>query len=296
MCAREVFLQGLVSMRVKALQGVGAEVSEIDLGRLSDSERVEIRAAFAEYGLLFFRDQDIDEQGHLCFSRMWGKINVNRFFGAHPDYPEIAVVAKEPEQTGNIGGSWHTDHSYDHHPALGSILVAKQLPPSGGDTWFTSMYKAYEGLSTGLQAFLGGLRAVHSAKHVFGTQQPERVAEAVVKRFHNQAAADALDDPIHPVVIKHGLSDRKALYVNRAFTRRFEGWTEAESAPLLDVLYAAAIREEYITRFRWQPGSVVFWDNRATWHFAQNDYQGHRRVMHRTTIVGGPLQGSGLVS
>ncbi|MDE0758832.1 MAG: TauD/TfdA family dioxygenase [Pseudomonadales bacterium] len=283
-------------MRVKALQGVGAEVSEIDLNQLSGPEQVDIRAAFAEYGLLFFRDQDIDEQAHLRFSHMWGEINVNRFFAAHPDYPEIAVVAKEPEQMGNVGGAWHTDHSYDQHPALGSILVARQLPPSGGDTWFASMYKAYEGLSTGLQQFLGSLRAVHSAKHVFGTQQPERVEETVVARFHNQAAADALVDPVHPVVITHPLSGRKALYVNSAFTRRFEGWTEAESAPLLEVLYAAAIQDAYITSFRWQPGSVVFWDNRATWHFAQNDYQGHRRVMHRTTIVGGPLQGSGLVS
>jgi taurine dioxygenase len=283
-------------MRVKALQGVGAEVSEIDLNQLSGPEQVDIRAAFAEYGLLFFRDQDIDEQAHLRFSRMWGEINVNRFFAAHPDYPEIAVVAKEPEQTDNVGGAWHTDHSYDEHPALGSILVARQLPPSGGDTWFSSMYKTYEGLSTGLQQFLGSLRAVHSAKHVFGTQQPELVEETVVARFHNQAAADALVDPVHPVVITHPLSGRKALYVNSAFTRRFEGWTEAESAPLLEVLYAAAIQEAYITSFRWQPGSVVFWDNRATWHFAQNDYQGHRRVMHRTTIEGGPLQGSGLVS
>mgnify|MGYP001169094840 FL=1 len=283
-------------MRVKALQGVGAEVAEIDLNQLSGPEQVDIRAAFAEYGLLFFRDQDIDEQGHLRFSRMWGEINVNRFFGAHPDYPEIAVVAKEPEQTGNIGGDWHTDHSYDEHPALGSILVARQLPPSGGDTWFASMYKAYEGLSTGLQEFLGNLRAVHSAKHVFGTPPPKRVDETVETRFHSQAVADALEDPVHPVVITHPLSGRKALYVNSAFTRRFEGWTEAESAPLLEVLYAAAIQEAYITHFHWLPGSVVFWDNRATWHFAQNDYQGHRRVMHRTTIEGGPLQGSGLVS
>lgn len=296
MSARSTSIQGSARMRVKALQGVGAEVSEIDLNQLSGPEQVDIRAAFAEYGLLFFRDQDIDEQAHLRFSHMWGEINVNRFFAAHPDYPEIAVVAKEPEQMGNVGGAWHTDHSYDQHPALGSILVARQLPPSGGDTWFASMYKAYEGLSTGLQQFLGSLRAVHSAKHVFGTQQPERVEETVVARFHNQAAADALVDPVHPVVITHPLSGRKALYVNSAFTRRFEGWTEAESAPLLEVLYAAAIQDAYITSFRWQPGSVVFWDNRATWHFAQNDYQGHRRVMHRTTIVGGPLQGSGLVS
>jgi len=278
-------------MRVKVLEGVGAEVSQIDLNELADSEITEVKTAFAEHGLLFFRDQDIDEQAHLRFSRIWGDINVNRFFDAHPEFPEIAVVSKEPDQTFNVGGDWHTDHSYDHRPALGSVLVSRQLPASGGDTWFTSMYKAYDGLSSGLQSFLESLRAVHSAKHVFGSRAPEARQEAIGARFNNKSVADELEDPVHPVVIRHPLSGRKALYVNSGFTLRFEGWTEAESAPLLEMLYAAAIREPYITRFNWQPGSVVFWDNRATWHFAQNDYQGQRRVMHRTTIEGGSLEG-----
>ncbi|MBT5602079.1 MAG: TauD/TfdA family dioxygenase [Gammaproteobacteria bacterium] len=278
-------------MRVKVLEGVGAEVSQIDLNELADSEIDDVKTAFAEHGLLFFRDQDIDEQAHLRFSRIWGDINVNRFFDAHPEFPEIAVVSKEPDQTFNIGGDWHTDHSYDHRPALGSVLVSRQLPASGGDTWFTSMYKAYDGLSAGLQSFLESLRAVHSAKHVFGSRAPEARQEAIGDQFNNKSAADELEDPVHPVVIRHPLSGRKALFVNSGFTLRFEGWTEEESAPLLEMLYAAAIREPYITRFNWQPGSVVFWDNRATWHFAQNDYQGQRRVMHRTTIEGGPLEG-----
>ena len=99
-------------------------------------------------------------------------------------------------------------------------------------------------------------------------------------------AADALENPVHPVVITHPMSGRKALYVNRAFTLHFENWSEEDSAPLLEYLYDIAIRDEFVTKFQWRPGSVAFWDNRATWHYAQNDYQGQRREMHRITLEG----------
>jgi taurine dioxygenase len=228
----------------------------------------------------------MSETDHINLAGRFGDINVNRFFSSHPDFPQIAMVSKEPDQTANIGGGWHTDHSYDHEPALGSILVAKELPASGGDTWFTSMYKAYDSLSDGLKETLEGLSAVHSAKHVFGPQGGYDTGGSAEGRIGNAGATLELEDPIHPVVINHPLSGRKALYVNAAFTLRFDGWTVEESAPLLAYLYAQAIAEENITRFKWQNGSVAFWDNRAMWHFAQNDYPGQRRVMHRVTIAG----------
>ena len=194
-------------------------------------------------------------------------------------------VTKEPGQDVNIGGGWHTDHSYDFEPALGSILVAKELPATGGDTWFCNMYKAYDGLSDGLKQTLLGLRAVHSARHVFGSAGAD-YDKATSGRIGNSDAADVLADPVHPVVVKHPLSGKLSLYVNSAFTLRFEGWTAEESAPLLAYLYEQAPREENVTKFKWQPGSVAFWDNRATWHYALNDYQGQRREMHRITIEG----------
>ncbi|MDP4912120.1 MAG: TauD/TfdA family dioxygenase [Pseudomonadales bacterium] len=274
------------TLRITALTGTGAEVSGVDVRRLDQQQFDDIRQAFADYGLLFFRDQQLTETEHLALAERFGQVNVNRFFAAHAQYPQIALVGKEPDQVNNIGGGWHTDHSYDQAPALGSILVARQLPPSGGDTWFTSMYKAYEGLSAGLQQTLLGLRAVHSARHVFGSQGGYQQTEDATSRIKNPAAADGLVDPIHPVVITHPLSGKRALYVNPAFTLHFEGWTADESKPLLDYLYAAASQEAYITRFSWQPGAIAFWDNRATWHFAQNDYQGQARMMHRVTIEG----------
>ena len=280
-----------MTISINVLPGVGAEILGVDIGGdLELSEFETIKQTFSHHGLVFFRDQKISEMGHADFAEQFGTIDINRFFAAHPDYPQIALVTKEADQVVNIGGGWHTDHSYDREPALGSILVARELPPSGGDTWFASMYKAYENLSNGMKATLEDLSAVHSAKHIFGPQAGYEAEKSLSGRIRNSSAALELDDPIHPVVIRHPLSGRKALYVNAAFTLRFDGWTDEDSAPLLGHLYEQAVAEENITRFKWEDGSVAFWDNRATWHFAQNDYQGHRRIMHRITIAGCSLQ------
>jgi taurine dioxygenase len=269
------------------LDGVGAEIRGVDIAAgLSEAEFADIKRVFADEGLIFFRDQSIDERQHIAFAEMWGDINVNRFFAASKDYPQIAMVTKEPDQTGNIGGGWHTDHSYDVEPAMGSILVARELPETGGDTWFSNMYKVFDSLSQGLQETLLGLNAVHSAKYAFGSQNNYHRGEVTGGRIGNSASADAMPDSIHPAVITHPLSGKKALYVNPGFTRHFEGWSREDSVPLLEHLFAIARQEQFITRFHWEPGSIAFWDNRATWHLAQNDYQGQRREMHRITIEG----------
>ncbi len=265
---------------------VGAEILGIDLSKeLDNSDVEELRAAFNEYGVIFFRDQNITPEQHIAFAERFGPINVNRFFKAAPGYPQIAEVRKEREQKNNIGGGWHTDHSYDQVPALGSILLAREVPPFGGDTMFASMSHAYEALSDGLKQTLEGLRAVHSSRHVFGAAA--QYARGMDDRLGN--ADSAMQDAIHPVVIRHPDTGRKTLYVNPGFTLHFEGWTAAESKPLLDFLYAHAARPEFQTRFRWREGSIAFWDNRATWHFAINDYHGERRLMHRITVEGVPL-------
>jgi len=278
---------------VNPQQGAGAEVTGVKLNHLSDAEFRQIQSVFAEYGLIFFRDQKLSEADHIAFARRWGDININRFFAAHNDYPEIALVTKEKDQSENIGGDWHTDHSYDHVPALGSILLARELPPTGGDTWFVSMYDAFERLSDGLKNSLRGLRAVHSAKHVFGEQGGyDSSADEFGKRIANAPATEEMVNPVHPVVIQHPLSGKEALYINSAFTLHFEGWTAEESAVLLDFLYKEAVQEDRVCRFQWQPGSIAFWDNRATWHNARNDYPGFRREMHRITIEGCALAAS----
>ena len=198
-------------------------------------------------------------------------------------------MRKEPEQKTNIGGGWHTDHSYDAEPAMGSILLARELPEEGGDTLFANMYRAFETLSPGLQRTLEGMNAVH------GSSAHLRQKAAATPRTPKARAATATrtrsaQDVIHPVVIKHPLSGRKALYVNPAFTLRFEHWSAEDSKPLLDHLYRHAARPEFTCRFRWQEGSIAFWDNRATWHYAANDYHGERRLMHRITVSGCALE------
>jgi taurine dioxygenase len=231
--------------------------------------------------VLFFRDQKLSEDEHIAFARRWGEIDINKFFPHIEGYREIAEVKKEREQKTNIGGGWHTDHSYDEIPAMGSILVARVLPPAGGDTLFADMVAAYEALDDETKAAIAGLKAVHSNAHVFGSKayydNPERA------QFAND---EAVGQAVHPVVITHPLSGRKALYVNPGFTIRFDGQSAEESRPLLHRLFAHAMKPEFQCRFQWRPGSIAFWDNRATWHFALNDYHGEERLMHRITVKG----------
>jgi taurine dioxygenase len=275
-------------MQIETLPGVGAEITGIDLKNLTEAEFDAIRQAYADHGVIFFRDQDLTEDDHIAFAERWAPINVNRFFAAHPDYPQIAMVAKEKEQKDNIGGGWHTDHSYDVEPAMGSILVARVLPESGGDTMFASMYRAYETLDEATRKEIENLRAVHSAKHVFGSGENTyyKTTDAGGNRIGNAAAADVLTDVTHPVVITHPLSGKKALYVNPAFTVGIAGMDEEAAKELLTRLFAHAMDKGNAYRFQWQPGSVAFWDNRSTWHWALNDYHGHRRIMHRITLDG----------
>jgi len=265
---------------------MGVEIHNVDLSKeLSDSLFSEIRETFIEHGLIFFREQELTPDDHLRFAKRWGEININRFFAKVEGYDQIAEVRKDADQKINIGGAWHTDHSYDQIPAMGSILLAKETPKIGGDTLFANMYRAYETLSDGMKKTLEAMKACHSSRHVFGPHTG--YSEASNQRIGNPELAT--QDAIHPVIITHPESKRKALYVNPEFTVNFEGWTVEESKPLLDYLTEHTTQQENTTRFQWEPGSVAFWDNRCTWHFALNDYPGETRLMHRITVEGSAL-------
>ena len=263
---------------------LGAVISGIDLSKEpSKHAMAELEDAFGRYSVIFFRDQSLTPQQHIAMAERWGAINVNRFFKPLDGYPQIAQVIKEANQKENIGGTWHTDHSYDLIPAMGSMLYAREVPTVGGDTLFSSMYLAYEALSEDMKKMLADLKAWHSSRHAFGYSVTDS------EHFEDGRLANpgqATQDALHPVVITHPLTGRKALYVNADFTVRFDGWTVEESQPILDLLYAHGARQEFTCRFHWEPGSIAFWDNRATWHYAMNDYQGHRRIMHRITLEG----------
>ena len=281
----------MARLQITPLGGVGAEITGVDLRTVSANDLNAIQDAFADHGVIFFRDQSLTEEDHIAFAERFGPININRFFAAHPKHPEIAMVAKDVGDTDNIGGGWHTDHSYDEIPALGSVLVARELPASGGDTRFASMYRAWETLPEDLKREIEGKRAIHSARHVFGRQAESYYSQsdAGKGRIGNAGAADTLTDVSHPIVITHPLSGKKALYVNPAFTIGIEGMEDEPARALLQRLYAHAMNADHVHQFSWKPGSVAFWDNRSTWHWALNDYQGQRRVMHRITIEGQPL-------
>ncbi|UWQ93470.1 TauD/TfdA family dioxygenase [Rhodobacteraceae bacterium M382] len=268
--------------------GLGAELHGADIRDPAHFDQ--IAQAFATHSVIVIRDQtDVTPEDHLTFARQFGTINVNRFFTPVPGHPEIATVLKEKDQTEAVGEGWHTDHSYDDEPAMGSILRAIDVPPVGGDTLFVSMGMAFDTLSPTLQTFLMGLSAWHSSRHVFGAAAADSEA---VKSGRLANADAATQDVLHPIVIRHPLSGRKGLFVNPVFTTRIDGLTAAESDALLQFLYAHCQQPELHCRVRWNAGDITMWDNRATWHKAINDYHGYRRYMHRITVNGCALTGA----
>jgi len=277
-----------LSIQITAAQGAGAYVGGVMLEKITPTDAENLQKTLGTYGVLFFREQTISPDEHIRLAEMFGEININRFFTPVADYPKIAQVLKEPDHQQNIGEKWHTDHSYDQIPALGSILVARELPGTGGDTLFASMFAAYEGLSDAMKSHLEGLTATHSSRHAFGAKAYEQEdKKELTGRLGNSAAAT--QDANHPVVIRHPISGKQALYVNPGFTLAINELNSANSDELLAELYEHCQQEQFVHRFAWSEGSIAFWDNRATWHSAMNDYPGQRRLMHRITVAGTEL-------
>jgi len=273
------------AIEIRPLSGsLGAEIHGIDLARPLDAETFErVERAFLDHLVLFFRDQELTPAQQVAFAARFGPVGRYPLAEAIPEHPDIIAVVKEPGQTTNFGGVWHSDTAYLERPALGSLLYAKEVPASGGDTLFANMYLAYESLSPGLRRLLDGLRAVNSAGKNKETLRGDHLAGGAMSRTAVDARGLRAE---HPVVRRHPVTGRKALYVNRAHTVAFKDMTEAESAGLLGYLFEHAAREDFTCRFRWRAGSLALWDNRCTQHYPLNDYPGQRRVMHRATIEG----------
>jgi taurine dioxygenase len=268
---------------IKPLAGaLGAELLGIDLARPLDDETVAaLRQALLDHLVIFFRDQTLFPEEFLAFAGRFGTVIDYPFVAGIEGYPLITPVVKLETETVNFGGVWHTDTAYLEIPPMGSMLLAREVPPQGGDTLFANMYLAYETLSPGLRALLDGLKAVNSsAKADVSRTREDRIRSSPTERSNATLLAE------HPVVRTHPETGRKALYVNAGHTVRFSGMSEEESAPLLDYLFRHQTRPEFTCRFRWQVGSLAFWDNRATQHNPINDYHGSRRVMHRVTLEG----------
>ena len=261
---------------------LGAEIAGVDLAKeLTDEVVAAIRSAWLEHLVIFFRDQPLSPADFLAFARRFGEPVEYPFVKGLEGFPEIIPVLKLENEHVNFGGVWHSDTTYLDIPPMASMLVARDVPPAGGDTLFANMYLAYESLSAGMRRMLDGLVAVGSSSKADASRTRE-------DRIKDSARADAKQEYVasHPVVRVHPETGRRALYVNVAHTIGFAGMTAEESAPVLDFLFRHLSKPEFTCRFRWRPGSIAFWDNRCAQHNAINDYHGHRRSMHRITLAG----------
>jgi taurine dioxygenase len=268
-------------MNVKPIAGaLGAELTGIDLRRLTDEDVAAIRKAWLEHLVVFFRDQALSLAEYMAFAKRMGQPIPYPFVRGVEDFPEIIEVKKLEQEKVNFGGIWHSDTAYLEVPPMASMLLAREVPPRGGDTLFANMYLAYQALSEGMKRLLAPLLAVNASSKADVTRTRE-----------DRIKTDGQDAPQsyeaeHPVVRTHPETGRKALYVNVGHTVRFRGMTEEESAPLLNYLFQHQVRPEFTCRFSWRVGSIALWDNRCAQHNPVNDYHGYRRVMHRITLAG----------
>lgn len=256
---------------------IGALISGIDLTKDVSREIChQLKEVLLEAKVLFFRDQDISLEQHLAFARQFGELEVHPFAPTHKDHPEVLVISHSKESRGKEN-FWHSDVTWRKEPSLGSILRAKKVPETGGDTLFSDMYAAYDNLSDEIKKKVEGRVAVHDFGRVFGRKlSPEKQQEMREKYPLSE----------HPIIRTHPETGRKAIYVNTAFTDSIKDMDKTESDTLLAHLYSQASIPEHQCRFQWQPNSIAFWDNRACQHYAASDYWPEERVMERVTIVG----------
>ena len=268
-------------MEIRRIAGaLGAEIHGVDLSSAGDEEIQFIRKTWLDYLVIFFHDQPLAAGQFMAFARRIGKPIEYPFVKGIAGFPEIIEVKKLEHEKVNFGGVWHSDTTYLEVPPMASMLLAREVPPTGGDTLFANMYAAYEALSPGMKRMLDGMVAVNSSAKANVT----RTREDRIKADGGEAPKELVAE--HPVVRTHPETGRKALYVNFGHTVRFRDMTEEESAPLLGFLFQHQVRPEFTCRFAWRPGSLAFWDNRAAQHNPVNDYHGFRRVMHRITLAG----------
>jgi taurine dioxygenase len=281
-------------IEVKPIAGaLGAEIAGADLGELDDETFDEIKAAWLEHLVVFFRDQEITPEEQIRFANRFGEIHYHPFMHGMEEHPEILEIIKEESDTKAFGEVWHTDQMFNPKPAKATILYAKETPNAGGDTMFTNLYLAYETLSAPMKQMINGVKTWNVGdRKTLAQNGPMASAPRQGRYVGNEKMAAKVRDPgnvqteaAHPLVRTHPETGRKALYISN-HTQTLDGFNRAEARPILDFLMAHAVQPEFTCRFRWEPGSLAIWDNRCTQHRALNDYHGKRRRMHRITIAG----------
>ena len=277
-------------IEVKPYAGAcGAEIFGIEISRPVATEAIEeIKLAHLDHMVIFFRDQTIEPESLKEFGSHFGSFHIHPFVGTLEGHQEIMMVIKNPEDKYNFSGTWHSDVTFDPIPPLGSMLCAIDVPLYGGNTLFANQYLAYDMLSDTYKKMLEGLNAIHSAENVYGESGEYSSDEYRSKHVGTPIQSDerAQQRTAHPIVRTHPITGRKALYINEPFTVGIEGMLDEESEPILRYLVQHAVQPDLCCSFRWETGSIAFWDNRCLQHYALNDYPGERRVMWRLTING----------
>jgi taurine dioxygenase len=252
---------------------IGAEIFGVDLGKpLGQQQYQEIHDALMQHLVVFFRDQDLTHEAHKEFGRRFGKLAIHSGVAGLPDHPEVVAIHADKDSKFVAGETWHSDLTADAEPPMGSILYLPIVPEAGGDTLFASMYAAYDALSPRMKAYLDGMMAVHDADHVYRPLFPD-----IDRKYPNST---------HPIVRTHPVTGRKLIFVNASYTTHIVGVSKDESAAILGYLYKHCGNPDFQVRFRWQPNSVAFWDNRCTWHQAVWDYFPDTRSGYRVTVAG----------
>ena len=281
---------------VKPVAGaLGAEIEGVDLRRLDDATFAEIKRAFLEHLVIFFRDQELDKHQLAAVAERFGPLTVipyvKKLLTDHPFVTQLVREAEVPSSERNIGDNWHSDQSPRERPSLGFALYCVEAPEYGGDTMFANLYRAYEALSPGMQAMCERLTVIHSLSGKFGTDGQGRgggfkAVPGGEGNYDEETLALFRKETEHPLVRIHPETGRKLLFVTGPYSIRFADMTVAESKPLLDYLNNLATRPEFTCRFRWRRGSLTIMDNRCTQHYAVNDYEGFRRHMLRVEMDG----------
>ena len=281
-----------MTITAKPLAGaLGAELwapdgAPLDVAAMDDAGCAAIREALCTHHVVVIRGQQMDAAALARFGRRFGELERHPYLGGTSEEPEVVPVIKEPHETVNFGGGWHSEMSFLECPPMATALYAVEVPSFGGDTLFANQQAAYTGLSDTMKRFAESLSAVHSAARQYGRRGDSDRYAGQRSSMTVNVSDEAHAQLTHPVVRTHPESGAKALYVNRAFTEAISGMRRHESKALLEMLWSHAVGEQFTCRVRWEPGTLTMWDNRSVQHYALNDYHGQRRHMLRATIAG----------
>jgi taurine dioxygenase len=267
--------------------GFGAEIIGADLSApLPPDVLAEVKAAWARHGVVAFPGQPLSLDALEAFTLEMGAFGKDPFIKPMPGRPNVLELRREPdEKATNFGAGWHSDWSFQDQPPAATILRSEVTPPVGGDTLFCDCARAYEALSPTMRSMLAPLRAIHSAARPYGTQG-SFAKETAARTMQIITSKEAEKTHTHPLVRTHPVTGRKALFISPVYTVGVEGLTGPEADAVLGLLFKHMVQDQFVYRHRWRAGMVLMWDNRCTMHLAEGGYDGHLRLMHRTTVAG----------